>query len=328
DRHRVPGLAIARVEDCTLSETRTLGIADQTHGTPVSPSTLFEAASLSKPVFAYLFMRAVGRGETGLDTLVADTLRSPRVTDAKGYSALTPRHLLSHRSGLPNWSGRASDPGRTDPLRFEFPPGESFAYSGEGYFMLQRYLEGFREQPLSKVFREELGQKMPQSTFDPAPTEASRAFGHGADGTTHRGRPLSNSPAIAAFSLKTVVEDYGRFLATVCRGSDLPAPIHKEMLRPQSPVAPTHFGADSDVLEKNENAQIAWALGWGVLDHQGRRVHFHWGDNGVFKAFVAFNLHSGSGVVFFANGKNGLELVPAVVEPIVGSMKPVMEWLN
>jgi hypothetical protein len=57
-------------------------------------------------------------------------------------------------------------------------------------------------------------------------------------------------------------------------------------------------------------------------------VHFHWGDNGDFKAFLALDRESGNGVVFFANGRNGLDLVPAVVEPVVGSMRPVRAWLN
>ncbi|MEO1173755.1 MAG: serine hydrolase [Myxococcota bacterium] len=324
-RSNVPGTAVAYVRDCRLTEVLTLGTANSETGAPVQPSTVFEAASLSKPVFALLFLRAVASGYATLDAPFGDAVPNPRIKDSKAYAHVTPRMLLAHRSGLPNWSGPSRDLDRLDPLVFAFPPGDSFAYSGEGYFMLQRQLESLRDTELADLFHAELAPVMPLSSFGAIAAGAPTSHGHGADGLASSGRPLSASPPIAAYSLKTVAADYGRFVAYVCAGADLPDLLFEEMLRPQSPAPADHYGASADALG---SGTISWALGWGVQRTYDRAIHFHWGDNGAFKAFAAFDRKSGNGVVYFANGKNSLELVPAIVEPVVGSMKPVRAWLN
>jgi len=325
ERVRVPGLAVAWVRGCELDEVLTLGRANVETGVPVTSSTLFEGASLSKPVFALLFLRAVAEGHADLDASVASTLPSPRIRDLTAYEGVTPRTLLTHRSGLPNWAGNSRNVSRLDPLEFAFAPGEAFSYSGEGYFLLQRYLEEVTGEPLERAFQARLGPLMPSSSFGEPPEGTTPAYGHGSDGLASSGRAMNDAPPVAASSLKTVAADYGRFLSLLCHGGDLPESLLEEMFRPQSPVPVDHYGAEPDALD---GGQLSWGLGWGVQLHEGRTVHFHWGDNGVFKAFVALDRKSRDGVVFFANGQNGLELIPAIVEPVVGSMRPVRAWLN
>jgi CubicO group peptidase (beta-lactamase class C family) len=125
-RARVPGLAIALVADTRLVWNGTFGWANSATGAPVTQETVFEAASLSKPVFAYAVLQLVDAGVLELDVPLVrylpggyDVGEDPRVAQ------ITARHVLSHRTGFPNWRA----PGT--PLTINFAPGERFSYSGE-----------------------------------------------------------------------------------------------------------------------------------------------------------------------------------------------------
>ncbi|RMB08438.1 serine hydrolase domain-containing protein [Eilatimonas milleporae] len=323
----VPGVAAAWLEDCRPTRVETAGVADTGTGAPVTALTAFEAASLSKPVFAYLSMQLADRGALDLDAAIAGHLDYPRITDTARYAHLTARMVLSHRSGLPNWAGRGSDAGRRDPLPFLFQPGTGFSYSGEGYQLLQARVAQVTGQPLETLFRQSLGDIMPRSTYVvPLARDVRRSYGHDANGGKAQGRAMrSPRTANAAFTLRTVAADYARFVATVCDGTGLSAAAHADMLRPVGPVRADVFGADPAAIAP---AEIFWTPGWGLQRLNGRDVYFHWGDNGVFKAFAAFDPVARTGAVYFANGKGGLKLAEPLIAPAVGTIQPVLTWLN
>ncbi|MEO1135751.1 MAG: hypothetical protein AAFW68_03945, partial [Pseudomonadota bacterium] len=77
-----------------------------------------------------------------------------------------------------------------------------------------------------------------------------------------------------------------------------------------------------------EDAAISWALGWGVQVSTEPPIYFHWGDNGPFKSFTAFNPETRNGVVYFANGHNGLQLIEPLTTPVVGDVTPIADWLD
>ena len=111
--------------------------------------SVFQAASLSKPVFAYAVLKLAQEGSLNLDAPLVSYLPQgylhiqnpfafgqPPITDrvvAQEFQAVTARMVLSHTSGLPNWS--------SDPLAFDFKPGAGWQYSGEGFMLLQRVVE-------------------------------------------------------------------------------------------------------------------------------------------------------------------------------------------
>lgn len=315
---KVPGLAVARLEGCRTSRVTTYGVVDIATEAPVTETTAMEAASLSKPVFAHLVMQLIDEGLVDLDERVADTIEWPRIRDRDAYERLTPRLLLSHQSGLPNWSGDSGDPDRTDVLRFAFRPGEKFRYSGEGYTLLQAFAEAKSGRDLESLFRERLGARMPLSTFGPElPDGVQPAFGHGGGGGKKNGRPIGNPVEPAApFSLRTVINDYAAFAESLCNG------------RGMSGFTFSSFAAPEVEVVRKKGGTISWALGIGRQDLRGRVTLFHWGDNEQFKAFVAVVPQTGEGVVFFANGKNGLKLIETVAEPAVGRLDPTVAWLG
>ncbi len=146
---RVPGATFPLIKGGELAAERGLGAAA---GVAVTPDTVFEAASLSKPVAAYLVLKMAERGEIDLDRPLAELLPHPDLDDPR-RDQLTARQVLSHTTGLPNWRpGRwTDDPG---PLSIGFGPGSRFSYSGEGF----EYLQAVVEQ-LSGVSLEELAAR-------------------------------------------------------------------------------------------------------------------------------------------------------------------------
>jgi len=322
----VPGLAVAYLHDCEVERVATYGVVDVDLPTQVTETTIFEAASLSKPVFAYLLMQQVDSGRIDLDAPILRTLDYPRIRDAEQAVAVTPRLALSHSTGLPNWAGSPRDWERTDTLEFAFAPGSGFRYSGEGYQLAQVYAEHVTGRSLEALFRASLGAVMPLSVFGGSlQMEVSPAAGHDAEGSRTGGRAIGQwTRANAAYTLRTTVTEYARFVARVCSGEGLSRAAHAEMLRPRVRLAGDEWGAKPEAI----GARLGWALGWGTQTADGRTLHFHWGDNGPFKAFVAFDAETRRGVVYFANGAGGLKLMETLAAPAVGSVRPISVWLD
>ena len=127
--------------------------------TPLDAGTIFEAASLSKPVFAYLVLRLADRGEFDLDRPLSEMLEYPRLAHDERYKRITGRIVLSHGTGLPNWGG--------EKLTLQFDPGTAYGYSGEGFVFLQKAIERVTGRSLEELARREVFQPlgMTRSSF-------------------------------------------------------------------------------------------------------------------------------------------------------------------
>ena len=128
---QVPGLSMAVIRNGGIETPAAAGVRNARDAASVDEHTIFDAASLSKPVFAYAVLQLIDAGALALDTSLS-RYAPDYVPDDPRAGAITVRHVLSHSSGLPNW--RTADL----PLRTYFPPGERFSYSGEGFVWLQR----------------------------------------------------------------------------------------------------------------------------------------------------------------------------------------------
>jgi CubicO group peptidase (beta-lactamase class C family) len=129
---RVPGASLACVRRGQLVWSRCFGMADVNSRRAVDEETLFEAASVSKTVFAYAALKLCEQGVIGLDAPLVRYARESFVDDPR-IERITPRQLLSHSSGLAEWRSR------NVPM-IASEPGTRFQYSGEGYFYLQSAL--------------------------------------------------------------------------------------------------------------------------------------------------------------------------------------------
>ncbi len=302
-QHDVPGVSYSELRNCEVVATSTAGLANIAQGRKVTNATLFEAASLSKPVFAWLVMDLERNGVIDLDRPFADFgFDWPRIADKERYALLTPRLVLTHRTGLPNWTGNSLNPDRADPLEFRFDPDTDHSYSGEAIQILQRFVEDMTGKSLGVLLRERLGSVMPHSSFnDNYASGTSTSRGYEKASTPNEGdrdmMPVGQVE-LAAASLATTAADYAAFMGLHCRGEGLPQTSYTEMLRAQTPERIT-----------DEGFPIRWGLGWSLVTIEGRKFVMHTGDNGEYRAFAGFYPDTGEGLVMLTNGKQGTALI-------------------
>ena len=322
-RAQVPGMAVAVVEDDTLS-TWIGGKADVETSEPVTGATVFEAASLSKPVFAVLVMKLVEMKKLELDTPLGRYMPRPYFADPRA-AALTPRMILSHRSGLPNWR-----PGGGE-LTLYYEPGTRFSYSGEGYVYLQRAIE--------TVTGESLQSLAAKYIFDPLQMSSSsfvwrdefantKAWGH--DDAGHKGERRHPPEALSAASLHTTAADMGRFVLGMFRRTVLVDDSVLTMLAPETPV-PSNCAVCFPARDPGPDRQdLSWGLGYGLVDDSAHRYFFHWGDNGEFKSYLFGDDVGKRAVVILTNGSSGLSIAGDIASSAMETSLPLvpLEWLS
>ena len=167
----VPGVGIAVVEAGSVTWTRSVGIADPATGRPVEEGSLFECASLSKPVFACLVLQLIDQGRIGLDDRLITHLRPDYLDPADArLEAITVLDVLRHTSGLPNWRAH---PDR-EPLRTIGEPGRELHYSGEAFYWLQCVVESICGAGLDRLMQQHLfaDAGMQRSTYTWTPLAA------------------------------------------------------------------------------------------------------------------------------------------------------------
>ena len=133
DAAGIPGLSIAVVQHGDIT-ARSFGVCERGENRAVVDTTAFEAASLTKPVFAYGVLRLVERGELDLDRPLTSYVDFPDIEGDERLHTITARIVLSHTTGFPNWR-------RNRPLTIGADPGTEFGYSGEGFLFLQKAVE-------------------------------------------------------------------------------------------------------------------------------------------------------------------------------------------
>jgi CubicO group peptidase (beta-lactamase class C family) len=317
----VPGVSIAVVRDGSLAWHRGLGVTNAKTGEPVTDATVFEAASLSKPVFAYAVMKLVDAGTFDLDKPLTQYL--PGTYDVgpdPRLDTMTARNVLSHTTGFPNW--------RSGSLRMYFTPGERFSYSGEGYVYLSRVVERVTGEPIDALMTRLVFEPLKMTSSSYAWRDAyktSKSWYHNSRGeASFRGdRPATGN---VAASLHTTGSDYGRFLVAMLNGTGLKPGTRDLML---TPISTAREGGAANVNRPDAKPfpEIQWGLGWGLQITADAPSFFHWGNNGDAKAYVAGRVKDRSAVVLFANGVHGLSIVPELLGEAFDWPQPAVRWL-
>jgi CubicO group peptidase (beta-lactamase class C family) len=320
----IPGLSIALVRNAEVVWSRGFGVKNVETKKAVDDNTVFEAASLSKPVFAYAVMKLVDSGKIDLDTPLSKYLPGTYdVGDDPRLNQITARRVLSHTTGFPNWRPRGDKT-----LKIHFTPGDRFSYSGEGFVYLARVVEHITGESLDvfmkKAVLDPLGMK--SSSFIWIDNyETLKTFSHNSLGAVSgRNKP---EKANAAASLHTTATDYARFVAAIIKGAGLKPATARMMLTPQISVAE----AGSNNLNRPNpklSSTISWGLGWGLEKTDDGMAFWHWGDNGDTKAYVEAFEKQQTGLVMFANSATGLSILPEVVGEALGGQHASLTWVN
>jgi CubicO group peptidase (beta-lactamase class C family) len=300
----VPGLSIALIKDAKLEWRRGFGVKDSASRKPVDNDTMFEAASMSKPAFAYAVMKLCERGVMDLDTPLTKYTAKRFLEGDPRLELITARHVLSHTSGFQNWRSEEK------PLKIHFAPGEKWLYSGEGYSYLQTVVAHVTAQPIEPYMQANLFAPFGMTSSGYVWNDMfERRMARPHD---RKGKPFDNKKSTASDTarygssgaLLTTPTDYAKFLIEVIdpKASDafrLSKKSLEEMLRPQVKV--------------DDKYSSSWALGWQIQGSERRNFIMHGGDNKGFHSFAAASVDGKSGYIAMTNGDNGSEVLKKVM---------------
>jgi CubicO group peptidase (beta-lactamase class C family) len=311
----IPGLTMAVVCDGRICWSKAFGVRNRETNDPVDENTMFEAASLTKPVTAYAALRLVDQGRLGLDKPLHEYFpgqKYDKLANDERYKNITARIVLTHTTGLPNWG--------TKLIR---EPGKLFSYSGEGFLYLGRAIEQISGMSLQDFAKKEIFDPLAMAHTSYIWNETYAA--DGASGHDRHGYPngqRKNREPNGAASLLTTARDYAAFLCAVMNGQGLKKETVAHMISPQ--VKATRWGT----AEPDDH--VTWGWGWGIQPGNNGLGYWHWGDNGDLRGYTVTYVDLKTGFVYFTNSENGLSIVEAVAALVFAQQRPqyFLEWFD
>jgi len=321
--HKVPGVSVAFFDHGQILWTRAYGFADVAAKKPVTPDTLFQAASISKPVAALAALRLVQDGKLDLDEDVNVKLRTWKVPE-NAFTAkekVTIRRILSHSAGLTvhGFPGYASDepippvvqilngekPANTDPIRVDVVPGTLWRYSGGGFVVLQTLLSDVTGKPFPQIMSELVLRPagMALSTYEqPLPKNRApeAATPYRGDGNPVKGG-AHTYPEMAPAGLWTTPSDLARMAME---------------------VQAEYTGKSSKILSQDMAHQMLthqignWGLGFGLESTDGKPSFGHGGANEGFRCNIETYTDSGQGFAVMTNSDSGSELTQEIFRAV------------
>jgi CubicO group peptidase (beta-lactamase class C family) len=338
---KVTGLGLAVINRGEVVYLNAFGTADIDKGSPLTTQSSMYAASFTKAMFASMVMQLVSEGTIGLDTPIERYLKKPlpeyeKYADLKDdprWRQWTPRMLLSHTSGMPNFrffpKTGGFDPNH--PLWIEFQPGSRFAYSGEGINLLQFVLEAGLGLDVGALMRERIfepvGMTRTSMTWrDDFATDLAQGYDEAGKLVGHNARRSVR----AAGSADSTIGDMALFLQATLKQATAPKKSWKEMLKPQIRIrsARQFPTLDEATSTRDDRVQLSYGLGWGLLKTPHGRAFFKGGhDDGWENYMIGFD-KSGTGIVIMTNSSNGDSIFKELLANLIGDTFTVWEWEN
>lgn len=306
DNH-IPTVGLGVIENGKLTEIKVYGKLNEK--TSAAYNSLFNVASLTKPVTAMTVLRLVSLGKWNLDEPLYKYFTDPDIADDPRNKKLTTRLILSHQSGFPNWRRMNKD----NKLTFDFEPGTKYQYSGEGFEYLRKAIE--------KKFHKSLEQLAKEYIFNPLgmvdtsyiwneKKEADRIV----TGYDQAGKPydiVKNKTVNAADDLVTSVEDYSKFLIAVMNNDLLSPEVFKAMKTNQ--------------VETKKNKYFG--LGFEIYDLGNDEIALSHGGSDKGANTIAFILpKTKQGLVIFTNVDDGYKIYEPLMNLYFGEQgKKIVE---
>ncbi len=227
---------------------------------PVTNDTTFEAASLSKVVFAYAVLKLADQGKIDLDAPLQDYLDASYIEGDPRVNAITARLVLTHRTGFPNWRPKQR-------LTIHFEPGDHFSYSGEGFVFLGKAVERITGQSLNEFIQQMVFTPLDMTSSSYVwrqDYDARTAIGHDKDRQAQdKWKPKEANPAS---SLQTTALDDARFMTALLHGKGLNPDTLKQMETPQTAVQQNCTANCFDV------APLSTTISWGPRTGLGENL--------------------------------------------------------
>ncbi|MFK7813653.1 MAG: serine hydrolase domain-containing protein [Maribacter sp.] len=289
----VPGVSLAVINDGKVVYHLTKGYADVENRKKVNHKSIFEGASLSKPLFAYFIMGFVEEGKLDLDKPLYEYLPFADIANDEHYKKITARMVLTHTTGFPNW--------RTDyeegKLFISFEPGSEFQYSGEGYQYLAKVLAKILETDdagLEKAYQKRvarpLGLKYTKYLQD-SNNMKNKAQGY-KDG---KAVEEDDDPKMfgSAFSIHSEALDFSKWLIALMNKDGLSEESYKELFKTQI-VLP-------DGSPQKQAGITDWTLGFAKAAMPFGNAYGHGGNNPGYASIFIIAPDAKWGYVMFTN---------------------------
>jgi CubicO group peptidase (beta-lactamase class C family) len=268
-QNNVPTLGIGIINNGKLQEIKVFG--ELKKGVTAPYNTIWNVASLTKPVTTIVALKLVSQGKWNLDEPLDKYWIDPDIANDENHKLLTTRIILSHQTGFPNWRYM----NESNKLDFKFKPGTQYSYSGEGMEYLKKALE--------KKFHKTLDQLADELIFKPLKMNDTKFIWNGIadvsryainyDSKGNAYEPVKNKTASAADDLLTTIQDYGTFLCSVMNGDGLSKKVFEEMNSHQvaQKKKDKYFGLGFEIYDLgNDN----YALSHGGADQGVQTLFF------------------------------------------------------
>ncbi len=333
--YKIPGVSLAILKDFEIVWAKGFGVCERGTDLAVTPETMFQAASISKPVAGTGALRLVEQGDLRLDVPVNTYLKSWQLPENEftRERPVTLRHLLSHTGGLTvhGFMGYPAgeplptipqildgqSPANSAPVRVDIPVGSRFRYSGGGFTILQLLIEDLTGLPFDQVLAEKvlipagmLNSRYEQPLSDQSATRA--ASGHLGNGDLLPGK-RHTYPERAAAGLWTTPSDLLRLAGEHQKslrdgsGKVLSKAMTAQMLTPQVKVSELGLSG-------------AIGLGFFLSPADMPRFFSHGGSNEGFRCQLTASLDGRFGAAVMTNGDNGSFLIGEIMQSIAATM--------
>ncbi len=325
EHYGIPGMSIAVIHDYKMAWTKIYGVVNKETKEPVTENTLFQAASISKPVSAYAALSLVEDGKLALDKNVNQFLTSWYVPDNDFTTTekVTLKRLVSHKAGLTvhgfwgYYPGLqvptlvqlldGQKPANSDPIRVDKIPGGEMRYSGGGYCVMQQMMIDVTGQSFPTIMQERiLGPiGMTKSTFaQPLPAEKLKnaATGYLPNGSMTRGE-RHTYPEMAAAGLWTNAAELAKFVIDL-----------QQTLKGNSEKV-----LSQKMAQKMVTSVEGDFIGLGIFLKDGRFRHGGWNEG--FSSEMTGHIKDGYGVVVMINANQ-----PDFINEVIYAVMRAYNW--
>ncbi len=310
---QIPAVSIVLIRNNKVFFDKTIGVKSNFKAEKVDHTTLFEAASITKSVFAVIVLRLAEKGLLDLDKPLYHYLTFPNIDKDERSKLLTARIVLGHRSGLPNWAwgGPGSWKGGGE-IQLGFEPGTQFGYSGEAFNYLGRVVEKITGKSLQALYEEEIEKPfgIKNSHFYYTDAQEKRfALGH-----THQYPQIKEKERIAspASSLSTNAHLFKNFVLNLMNEKKMRKSSYELIYTPYTVLKPEQKIYDPETPQYISH-------GFFVQDTPHGKLIAHGGNNGDYDCKFAYNPDKKYGYIVFTNSNLGDEFVRALEQYLLGS---------
>ncbi|OAB77992.1 serine hydrolase domain-containing protein [Cochleicola gelatinilyticus] len=300
DYYLIPGVSLGLINNGKLVYHKNYGVQSMLTKKKIEDDNVFQAASVTKAVFAFVVNRLADRDVIDLDTPLYTLLPFKNIEHIEDYKLITARMVLSHQSGLPNWAwGGPSGWKKGRQTELLFKPGTAYGYSGEAFQYLHRVVEKVTGKDILTLIQEEVIEPLQmQPLYFKGNDKLKMVQGHLAGNPTYWDMALE--PGVA-HSMLTEAKTFSEFVAALSNRKGLSEEQYDAMFK-------RIVKAKGFESPNNSYWDLGLGLGFFVEDtHHGKAI-MHGGSNWDFQSEFVLFTEKKMGFVIFTNSNTGHKL--------------------